>query len=189
MYIRWNLIEMELREKKISFKECAKMLGIGTVTFNRYRTSVSDISVKLMYELLKIVELENVDISNFVKVLLPKKEEHCRKILTDGFTYEGCNYKYFITSPSLLKKNHGQALFINKEVYDFKAKFEDIVSLNKLGEMKDKNYLNINKDIISRVSLAMSSSTVVDISNFKILVLPEYEYKYLQLWVCIGVDI
>lgn len=47
MYIRWNFIEMELREKKISFKGCTKMLGIGTVTFNRYRTSVSDISVKL----------------------------------------------------------------------------------------------------------------------------------------------
>ncbi|MDK2584232.1 hypothetical protein QOZ83_00030 [Romboutsia sedimentorum] len=57
MYINWNLIEMRLKEKKISFKECAKMLGIGTVTFNRYRTSVSDISVKLMYDLLKIVDL------------------------------------------------------------------------------------------------------------------------------------
>lgn len=141
---------------------------------NNYK--IKELKLDMSY-LTNILDLENVDISNFVKVLLPKKEEHCRNILTHGFTYEGCNYKYFITSPSLLKKNHGQALFINEKVYDFKAKFENIVSLNKLGEMKDKNYLNINKDIISRVSLAMSSSTIVDISDFKILVLTELQYK------------
>lgn len=126
----------------------------------------------------KILDLENVDISNFAKVLLPKKEEYARRILKNGFKYDGCNYKYFITSPSILKKDNGQVLFINEKVEYFKEKFENIVSLNKLGEMKDKHYLNINKDIISRVSLAMSSSTVIDISDFKILVLPEYEYKY-----------
>lgn len=62
MYIRWSLIEMVLREKKISFKDCAKMLGIGTVTFNRYRTGQTDITVRSMYELLKITELDWEDV-------------------------------------------------------------------------------------------------------------------------------
>lgn len=92
MYIRWNLIEMELREKKISFKECAKRLGIGTVTFNRYRISVSDISVKLMYELLKIVELDWDDVIsnteiNSTKQMIKQLEEHTKYIqeLQDKF--------------------------------------------------------------------------------------------------------
>ncbi|CEP43708.1 helix-turn-helix domain-containing protein [Paraclostridium sordellii] len=58
MEINWNLIESEMKSKKLTNKRIAELLGIGVSTWNRYRTNSSDIPFKLLYRVLEILELE-----------------------------------------------------------------------------------------------------------------------------------
>lgn len=62
MEINWKLIDSEIKGIKLTNKKMAELLGIGIATWNRYRTGVSDIPLKLFYKVLEILNLKFDDV-------------------------------------------------------------------------------------------------------------------------------
>lgn len=62
MEINWKLIDSEIKGIKLTNKKMAELLGIGIATWNRYRTGVSDIPLKLFYKVLEILNFKFDDV-------------------------------------------------------------------------------------------------------------------------------
>lgn len=83
MYIRWNYIYDSMKSKKITNKQMSVMLGLSDSTWDRYRHGKNDITLKVFYELLKILKL---DFNSVVKENelsesnLKEKIDECLKI-------------------------------------------------------------------------------------------------------------
>lgn len=123
---------------------------------------------------------------DLIKVELSKNEEQAKK--QTKVEFNGITYIPLITSPSLMKFEEGKYkcsyIYINQEYKEFIDIFKTCVSLEKINDKV--NNLNeeicINKDIIARLSLALSGSYRV---NYKpnIVVLSEKKYKYTSRYV------
>lgn len=123
----------------------------------------------------------NMLIPEIIKVMLDNNEytarEQCKKI-----TFNDENYiAWFATTSGMKKEDQEEGkceiLFIREDLIHFVETFEDITSLGKIKEQEGKE-ICINKDILSRLSLATSSSHMINY-NPKVVVLPETEYKYV----------
>ncbi len=99
-----------------------------------------------------------------------------------GIIIDDKRYISLATTPGLMKKSgldySCEYFFVDEADKDFINVFYDVISLGKLKE-KYNNYLCINKDIVSRVSLAFSSGDHVHI-NCKKAILPEMTYTYIN---------
>lgn len=137
-----------------------------------------------IYKIWKRIKDKEVDenLDAIVKVDLPKDEIEAMKLLKGGIIIDDKRYISLATTPGLMKKSgldySCEYFFVDEADKDFINVFYNVISLGKLKE-KYNNYLCINKDIVSRVSLAFSSGDHVHI-NCKKAILPEMTYTYIN---------
>ncbi|SFC14421.1 hypothetical protein [Clostridium uliginosum] len=150
---------------------------------------------------LQFKEIKNkskkINIDNIIKIMLPSDEEKALEILKDGYIDE--NGKKFIalaTTTGFMKKEElsegiiarkdgvCEYLFIAEEDKAFVDLFHKVVSCGKIQEKLNTTTMQINKDIISRVSLAFSTTNKVSYYwKNKIAILPETTYQYAREYV------
>ncbi|MBW4873404.1 MAG: hypothetical protein KZY55_05015, partial [Paeniclostridium sp.] len=180
----------EVYKKKEKFELKTDVNLEGTITLGR--SMFLDIfevymSRKLNKKGYKIGE----QINEIIKVHLPKEDTDAEYILNEGIEFDNKHYVYLVTSAGLMKKSdielktECECFFIEDTYKNFRNTFETVISLDKLENLKDKKPIAINKDILSRISLSLSSGDRVHLPDMKVCVLPEMEYEffnnYLQL--------
>lgn len=136
-----------------------------------------------IYEIWRGKTLEE-QIEDIIKINLPLDDDEAMEILKNGKIIDGVKYVALATTVGMMKHEDSneyscEYFFINKEQEAFIEVFEDVVSLGKIKE-KYNTELCINKDIISRLSLAFSTGERVHIPNLKIAILPEMTYTYVN---------
>lgn len=144
--------------------------------------TIDDNDVFRLYSLWRGVKLDD-KVESIIKVGLPKDEKLAYQMLKNGVRYKGIKYVSLITSVGMMKKDDMELeysceyFFINKGSKEFKNVLEDVASLGKLETQKGKT-ICINKDIVARLSLLLSSGDRVFLPKYRIAVLPEAFYKY-----------
>ncbi|CEK33562.1 hypothetical protein UMC2_08121 [[Clostridium] sordellii] len=180
----------EVYQKKGKFELKTDVNVDGTITLGRSMfLDIFEIYMKdkLNKEDYKIGE----QINEIIKVHLPSEGKEAKDILNKGIEFNNKHYLYLVTSAGLMKKSdmelktECECFFIEDTYKDFRSIFERVISLDKLEKLKDKKPIAINKDILSRISLSLSSGDKVYLPDMKVCVLPEMEYEffnnYLQL--------
>jgi hypothetical protein len=141
-------------------------------------------------DLLKIFEIykgEKLEekIDEIIKVDLPSDDKEALDILKNGYEFKGIKYVTLATTVGLMKKQSteidysGEYFFIREDDKEFVSEFEDVVSLGKL-KTKENTEMCINKDVVSRLSLAFSTGERVHIPGIKKAILPEMTYTYIN---------
>lgn len=144
--------------------------------------TIDDNDVFRLYSLWRGVKLED-KVESIIKVGLPKDEKLAYQMLKNGVRYKGIKYVSLITSVGMMKKDDMELeysceyFFINKGSKEFKNVLEDVASLGKLETQKGKT-ICINKDIVARLSLLLSSGDRVSLPSINMAILPEAFYKY-----------
>lgn len=144
--------------------------------------TIDDNDVFRLYSLWRGVKLDD-KVESIIKVGLPKDEKLAYQMLKNGVRYKGIKYVSLITSVGMMKKDDMELeysceyFFINKGSKEFKNVLEDVASLGKLETQKGKT-ICINKDVVARLSLLLSSGNRVSLPNIKVAILPEAFYKY-----------
>ncbi|XTR36480.1 hypothetical protein ACQQ2T_07900 [Paraclostridium tenue] len=180
----------EVYQKEGKFELKTDVNVEGTITLGRsmfldlFEIYMKD---KLNKESYKIEE----QINEIIKVHLPSGDKEAEDMLNKGIEFDNKHYIYLVTSAGLMKKSdmelktECECFFIEDTYKDFRSTFERVISLDKLEKLKDKKPIAINKDILSRISLSLSSGDKVHLPDMKLCVLPEMEYEffnnYLQL--------
>ncbi|WP_270940901.1 RNA dependent RNA polymerase [Romboutsia lituseburensis] len=153
----------------------------GNKVVEKERIAISESYLTRALEIYNTKKLKE-EIDEIIKVDLNKNKENALTILKNGVEVNNKKYIYLATSAGLMKKAdtdenyEGECLFIAEDLKSFKDEFENVISLNKLSSKKGTD-VAINKDVISRISLALSDGCIIN-NNAKILVLPELEYKF-----------
>lgn len=138
-----------------------------------------------IFEIYKDTKFEDT-IEEIIKVDLPSKDEEALDILENGLIFNEELYVNLATTVGLMKKDSitdfeysGEYFFIKATYSDFVKEFENVISLGKLEE-KEEEMMCINKDVVSRVSLAFSTGQRVHIKGIKKAILPEMTYTYVN---------
>lgn len=97
-----------------------------------------------------------------------------KKQLEDEQEFNGNKYKFYATSPSMLKENLG--IFLREDCYDFEKYFNIIIALGHYPSEEEE--VNISKDIIARVSLATTGTKRTNLVP-RICIVDMHEYKYI----------
>lgn len=118
-------------------------------------------------------------VKEIIKVMLPVDEEEAREQWNKGITIEEIKYKaWFAPVGGMKLEEEGskcEVIFIREDFIDFKEYFEDIISLGKFKELIGKK-LYVNKEILSRISLATSTLiTEIEMPNF--IILPNFSLE------------
>lgn len=156
--------------------------------------SISESFFTLAYECYKHEKLQDEQlIYEIIKVMLPCSEEDANKEWNDGLTFNGKKYFAWLATTSGMKKEtlNGkcETIFIREDFYNFANEFENLISLGKFKEIENsKEEICINKDILSRISLGLSSSQMVgDMPNIIILPQPKFkiikDYKTVEIFI------
>ena len=134
------------------------------------------------YKGIKITRKTKID--NIKKIMLPSKKEEALKMLNEGIEINNKKYFPLMTSPSFMKKEDEDTkrklsyLFIVEEDLEFRDVFMDICSLGKVPKLYNQE-LSINKDIVARLALQLSSSLEVNYMP-RVLILPETSYTTVE---------
>lgn len=140
---------------------------------------------------------KKTNIDNIIKIMLPANEEKALEILQNGYIDEnGKKYIALATTTGFMKKEElsegiiarkegtCEYLFIAEEDKEFVDLFHDVVSCGKIQEKLNTTEMQINKDIISRISLAFSTTNKISYYwKDKIAILPETTYEYAREYV------
>lgn len=124
-------------------------------------------------------------IEDIIKVNLPSDPVDAKIRLNEGVEVQGVRFVFLATTVGAMKvedmeeSQSGQVFFINEQYEGFISELENVLSLGKMKENYGKE-LCINKDIVSRVSLAFSAGDRVHIKGIKRAVLPEMTYKHID---------
>ncbi|NOW03209.1 hypothetical protein [Clostridium beijerinckii] len=152
-----------------------------------------------LYLQFKEIKVKNkkTNIDNIIKIMLPANEEKALEILQNGYIDEnGKKYIALATTTGFMKKEElsegrmarkegtCEYLFIAEEDKEFVDLFHDVVSCGKIKEKLNVTEMQINKDIISRISLAFSTTNKISYYwKDKIAILPETSYQYAREYV------
>ncbi|MCI1693286.1 hypothetical protein [Aneurinibacillus aneurinilyticus] len=122
-------------------------------------------------------------ITELIKVMLPASEEAAKIEWENGLTFNGQKYyAWFATTGGMKKEDSGkcETIFIREDCRTFAEEFEDLISLGKFKEIEEsKKKICINKDILSRISLGVSSSFIAgDMPD--LIVLPQPRFKIVK---------
>lgn len=124
-------------------------------------------------------------VEEIIKVHLPDNADEALNVLKNGIEFDNNKFVYLTTSAGLMKKadmelrTESEAFFIDSTYKEFKDVFEDVISLGNI-EKKKGTELCINKDIVARISLALSSGEKVHLPEIKRIILPEMTYKFVN---------
>lgn len=136
------------------------------------------------YKNIKITR--NTKLDNIKKIMLPSDKSEAMKMLNEGIEIDNKKYFPLLTSPSFMKKEDEDTkrklsyLFIAEEDLEFRKIFMDICSLGKVtGLLEREEMISINKDIVARLALQLSSSLEVNYMP-RVLILPETTYTTVE---------
>lgn len=140
----------------------------------------------LMFALEKYLnrEIDNGElIKELIKVMLPIIEEDAKNEWQNGLTFNDEKYyAWFATTGGMKKENNGkcETFFIREDCRAFADELEEIISLGKFKEIEESNEeVCINKDILSRLSLATSSAYIAgDMPD--LIVLPQPTFRIVK---------
>lgn len=122
-------------------------------------------------------------ITEIIKVMLPPSEEDAKNEWQNGLTFNGDKYYgWFATTGGMKKESNGkcETFFIREDCRSFADELEEIISLGKFKEIEVSNEeVCINKDILSRLSLATSSAYMAgNMPDF--IVLPQPTFRIVK---------
>ncbi|MCD3254363.1 RNA dependent RNA polymerase [Clostridium botulinum] len=137
-----------------------------------------------MYCKYKGIELENdMLITDICKVMISNGDKKSREQIKNGIYINGKHYiSWFATVNGMKKEDQatgskGEWFFVNSRIKDFIHKFEYLISGGKIEDQVGKE-ICINKDIISRLSLATSSTWETNLTP-NIIILPECSHQII----------
>jgi hypothetical protein len=120
--------------------------------------------------LIKILELyrqkefeDDEKVTEFIKLTLSDDEDKAHEQWFNGIIWEGRLYKGWFASVGGMKqedsksKSKCEAYFVDKNLEGFKNYFETIIYLGKFNSLDKEEDIYVNKEILSRFSLATSS--------------------------------
>ena len=160
----------------------------GTVIEKTYKENEITMDNNYLFEIYSIYKGKKIEevSENIIKVNLPSDLEKAKDLLKEGFKFENIEYVSLLTTTGLMKHEDTDLnikcdyFFINKNDEDFKEKLENVASCGKLKTLKGKK-ICINKDIVSRLSLLLSSGDIVCFEkDLKFAILPEMEFTYIN---------
>lgn len=136
------------------------------------------------YECYKNEKLEDGQlIDEIIKVMLPASEEEAKLEWENGLTFNDKKYyTWFVTTGGMKKEDWGkcETIFVREDFCDFAKEFENLISLGKFKEIEDsKEEICINKDVLSRLSLGVSSSYMAG-GMPNIIVLPQPKFHLIR---------
>lgn len=156
----------------------------GTITIGR-NFMLDIFEIYMSNELNKQDYRLGKNIEEIIKVHIPQSYDDALNVLENGIDFDNNHYVYLTTSAGLMKKadmelrTESEAFFIDSTYKEFKDIFEDVISLGNINKKKGTE-LCINKDIVSRISLALSSGERVHLPGIKRIILPEMTYKFVN---------
>lgn len=179
--------------KGIKIKELLIKVNIneteeGTVIEKTYKENEITMDNNYLFKIYSTYKRQAIEdiAKNIIKVNLPDDKIQARDLLINGFKYKDIEYVALLTTVGAMKHENMELetrcdyFFINKEDEDFIDELEDVASCGKLKTLEGKE-ICINKDIVSRLSLLLSSGTMVYFQKpLKFAVLPEMIFKYIN---------
>lgn len=156
----------------------------GTITLGR-NFMLDIFEIYMSNELNKQEYRLGKNIEEIIKVHIPQSDDDALGVLENGIDFDSNHYVYLCTSAGLMKKSdmefktESEAFFVEDTYKEFKDVFEDVISLGNI-EKKKGTELCINKDIVARISLALSSGERVHLPGIKRIILPEMTYKFIN---------
>lgn len=136
-------------------------------------------------ECYKNVKLEDGQlIDEIIKVMLPGTEQKALEEWNHGLELDGKVYfAWFATPGGMKQENKGgkcETFFVREDFCTFATEFETLISLGKFKEIEtSEEEICINKDVLSRLSLSVSSCHVAgDMPN--IIVLPQPTFHIIK---------
>lgn len=156
----------------------------GTITLGR-NFMLDIFEIYMSNELNKQDYRLGKNIEEIIKVHIPQSDDDALDVLENGIDFDNNHYVYLCTSAGLMKKadmefkTESEAFFVEDTYKEFKDVFEDVISLGNI-EKKKGTELCINKDIVARISLALSSGERVHLPGIKRIILPEMTYKFVN---------
>lgn len=139
----------------------------------------------LAYECYKGEELQDKQlIDEIIKVILPSTEEKAKNEWDNGLIFnDKIYYAWFATTGGMKKETSNgkcETLFVREDFCTFATEFENLISLGKFKEIAEsKEEICINKDVLSRISLGLSSCQMAgDMPD--IIVLPQPKYRIVK---------
>lgn len=174
----------EVYQKKGKFELKTDVNVEGTITIGR-NFMLDIFEIYMSNELNKQDYRLGKNIEEIIKVHIPQSYDDALNVLENGIDFDNNHYVYLTTSAGLMKKadmelrTESEAFFIDSTYKKFKDVFEDVISLGNINKKKGTE-LCINKDIVSRISLALSSGERVHLPGIKRIILPEMTYKFVN---------
>lgn len=119
----------------------------------------------------------------FIKVMLPDSEEAAKLEWENGLVLNDKKYyAWFATTGGMKREVDGkcETIFIREDYKLFAKEFEELISLGKFKEIEQsKKMICINKDILSRISLGVSSCYPAGAMP-NIIVLPQSRFRIVK---------
>ncbi|QYE96684.1 RNA dependent RNA polymerase [Paraclostridium sordellii] len=174
----------EVYQKKGKFELKTDVNVEGTITIGR-NFMLDIFEIYMSSELNKQDYRLGKNIEEIIKVHIPQSYDDALNVLENGIDFDNNHYVYLCTSAGLMKKadiefkTESEAFFIEGTYKEFKDVFENVISLGNINKKKGTE-LCINKDIVSRISLALSSGQRVHLPGIKRIILPEMTYKFVN---------
>lgn len=143
------------------------------------------------FECYKNVKLEDGQlIGEIIKVMLPNTGEKAKEEWDQGLEFNGKIYFAWFATPGGMKQENFagkcETFFVREDFCTFATEFENSISLGKFKEIENsKAEICINKDVLSRLSLGVSSCYMAgDMPDFIVLPQPTFhiikDYKTIE---------
>ena len=129
-------------------------------------------------ECYKNIKLEDGQvIEEIIKVLLPNTEEEAKNEWDHGLELNDKVYFAWLATPGGMKQENFagkcETFFIREDFCSFATEFEALISLDKFKEIENSEAeICINKDVLSRLSLGVSSCHMAGVMP-DLIVLPQ----------------
>lgn len=181
----------QIKILKINQNNLLGSLVCGITDDNFSKQGTYNFLIKTL-ELYRKKEFEDDEkVTEFIKLTLSYDEEKAREQWFNGVIWEGRLYKGWFASVGGMKqedsksKSKCEVYFVDENVEEFKNYFETIISLGKFNKLDKNEERYVNKEILSRLSLA-TSDLITEITMPNIIILPtatldwKKEYKTVE---------
>ena len=153
--------------------------------------TLSESFLTMALECYKNIKLEDGQlVEEIIKVMLPNTEEKAKEEWDHGLVLNDKVYFAWFATPGGMKQEKAmgkcETFFIREDFYTFAIEFEALISLGKFKEIEtSKAEICINKDVLSRLSLGVSSCHMAgNMPDFIVLPQPLFhiikDYKTIE---------
>ncbi|MBW9154882.1 hypothetical protein [Clostridium tagluense] len=131
--------------------------------------------------------VDEEEITDFIKVMLPNTEDKAKKQWDNGIVWDGRLYKAWFSTvggmkqEDIMNNSKCEVIFLNTEKQGFNTFFEDLISLGKFAKVNKTIDMFVNKEILSRLSLA-TSELIAEIEMPNIIILPQAKLPWKRTY-------